>query len=145
MAAQVKRFRDHSARWQRDARKRGIDPAKWDRWRTLSPKVRKATNPVEYATGNTVRSQLRAPLLNAAVNQLVIVHGARGATRIDGQPIKRAAIRRSLDHPEAHMTNAKLRRLTNMSQSRLTREVDNSLYKDYAAGERSPFWYEKRG
>jgi hypothetical protein len=145
MAAQVKRFRDHSARWQRDARKRGIDPAKWDRWRTLSPKVRKATNPVEYATGHTVRSQLRAPLLNAAVTRVAAIHRMRGASRQDGSAVKLAAIRRNLDHPDASMTNAKLRRIVNLTPTRLVAEVDDSLYRDYAAGERSPYWYEKRG
>jgi len=145
MAAQVKRFRDHSARWQREARKKGIDPVKWDRWRALSPKVRKATNPVEYATGKTVRTQLRAPLLNAAVTRVATIHRMRGATRQDGSAVKLAAIRRNLDHPDAGMSNAKLRRLVNMTPARLVSEVDNSLYRDYAAGERSPFWYEKRG
>lgn len=145
MAAQVKRFKDHSARWQREARKKGIDPAKWDRWRTLSPKVRKATNPAEYASGQNVRTQLRAPLLNAAVARVAQVHRMRGATRSDGQAIKLAAIRRSLDHPDAGMSNAKLRRIVNIAPTRLLSEVDESLYRDYSAGERSPFWYEKRG
>jgi len=145
MAAQVKRFRDHSARWQREALKKGIDPAKWDRWRTLSPKVRKATNPTQYATGQTVRSQLRAPLLNAAVNQVLLVHRMRGASRVNGQPIQVAAVRRNLDHPQAGMSNAKLRRLVNMTPQKLVREVDASLYRRYDAGERSPFWYNKRG
>jgi len=145
MAAQVKRFKDHSARWQREARKKGIDPAKWDRWRNLSPKVRKATNPVEYATGKGVRTQLRDPLLNAAVARVAMVHRMRGASRSDGSAIKLAAIRRSLDHPEAGMTNAKLRRITRISPTHLLSEVDESLYRDYSAGERSPFWYEKRG
>jgi hypothetical protein len=145
MAAQVKRFKDHSARWQREARKKGIDPAKWDRWRSLSPKVRKATNPAEYASGQSVRTQLRAPLLNAAVARVAQVHRMRGAARSDGSAIKLAAIRRSLDHPEAGMTNAKLRRVVTMTPTRLQSEVDDSLYRDYSAGERSPFWYEKRG
>lgn len=145
MAAQVKRFRDHSARWQREALKKGIDPKKWDRWRSLSPKVRKATNPTEYASGNTVRTQLRAPLLNAAVNRVAAIHRMRGATRQDGSAVKIAAIRRNLDHPDAAMSNAKLRRIVNMTPQRLVTVVDDSLYRDYAAGERSPFWYEKRG
>jgi hypothetical protein len=145
MAAQVKRFRDHSARWQREALKKGIDPAKWDRWRTLSPKVRKATSPTQYATGQTVRAQLRAPLLNAAVNKVVAIHRTRGATRYDGSAIKVAAVRRNLDHPDAGMTNARLRRIINMPPQKLVTEVDDSLYRQYDAGERSPFWYEKRG
>lgn len=145
MAAQVKRFKDHSARWQREARKKGVDPVKWDRWRSLSPKVRKATNPTEYASGRTVRTQLRAPLLTSAVSTLAGIHRMRGATRQDGSAVKLAAIRRNLDHPDAGMTNAKLRRIVNMTPQRLVAHVDDSLHRDYATGERSPFWYEKRG
>lgn len=145
MAAQVKRFKDHSPRWQRDALRKGIDSVKWDRWRKLSPKVRKATNPVDYATGKTVRTQLRAPLLNAATNKVLAIHRVRGATRYDHSPIKYAAVRRNLDHPDAGMSNAKLRRIVAMSPQRLVTEVDDSLSRRYGAGERSPFWYEKRG
>lgn len=145
MAAQVKRFEDHSARWQREALKKGIDPAKWNRWRKLSPKVRKATNPAQYATGNPVRAQLRAPLLNAATNRLLAIHRMRGATRFDGSAIQAAAVRRNLDHPQAGMSNAKLRRLVNLSPQKLVTEVDDSLSRRYDAGERSPFWYNKRG
>lgn len=145
MAAQVKRFRDHSPRWQREQLRKGVDPAKWDRWRKLSPKVRKATNPTDYSTGKTVRTQLRAPLLNAAVNKVIAIHRVRGATRADMSPIRLAAVRRNLDHPGAGMTNAKLRRLVNLSPRKLVTEVDDSLSRSYDTGQRSPFWYEKRG
>ena len=145
MAAQVKRFKDHSARWQREQRAKGVDPGLWDRWRKLSPKMRKATNPTEYATGKGIRVQLRAPLLDAATNRLLAVHRSRGASRQDGSAIKYAAVRRNLDHPQAGMSNAKLRRVVALTPQKLAIEVDDSLHRDYAAGERSPFWYEKRG
>lgn len=145
MAAQVKRFRDHSARWQREQLRKGVDPAKWDRWRKLSPAVRKRTNPTDYSIGKSVRAQLRAPLLNAAVNKMIAIHRVRGATKADGSPIRMSAVRRNLDHPESGMTNAKLRRLVNLSPRKLAIEVDDSLSRRYNAGERSPFWYEKRG
>lgn len=145
MAAQVKRFRDHSARWQREALRKGIDPAKWDRWRKLSPTVRKRTNPTDYATGQSVRAQLRTPLLNAATNRLLAMHRVRGATRYDGSPIKFAAVKRNLDHPDAGMTNAKLRRIVAMSPQKLVHEIDDSLSRRYDMGSRSPYWYEKRG
>lgn len=145
MAAQVKRFRDHSSRWQREALRKGIDPAKWDRWRKLSPKVRKATNPTDYATGQTVRAQLRAPLLNRATTKVLAMHRVRGATRYDHSPIKFAAVKRNLDHPGAGMSNARLRRIVAMSPQKLVHEIDDSLSRRYRAGERSPFWYEKRG
>lgn len=145
MAAQVKRFKDHSARWQREQLKRGVDPAKWDRWRKLSPAVRKATNPTDYSTGKSVRAQLRAPLLTAAVNKLIVIHRVRGATKADGSPIRLSAIRRNLDHPAAGMSNSKLRRLINLAPRKLVTEVDDSLSRRYDVGQRSPFWYEKRG
>jgi hypothetical protein len=145
MAAQVKRFKDHSPRWQREALRKGIDPALWDRWRKLSPKVRKATNPTDYSTGKTVRTQLRAPLLTAATNKVLAIHTIRGARRADMSPVRITAVRRNLDHPGAGMTNAKLRRIMRMSPQALAAEVDDSLSRSYSSGDRSPFWYEKRG
>lgn len=145
MAAQVKPFKDHSARWQRDALKRGIDPAKWDRWRKLSPKARKATNPVDYSTGTPVRTQLRKPLLDAAAQKVLAIHGIRGARRVDLSPVRLTAVRRNLDHPGAGVSNRKLRRIIAMSPQDLVHEIDESLHRDYSSGERSPFWYEKRG
>lgn len=145
MAAMVKSFGDHSPRWQREQLRKGIDPKKWDRWRKLSPKTRKSTNPFDYAKGQTVREQIRKPLLDAATRRVLATHQARRATRYDGSAIKQTAVRRSLDHPEAGMTNAKLRRVVNLPMGKLQQEVEDSLSRRYGAGERSPFWYEKRG
>jgi hypothetical protein len=145
MAALVKPFGEHSQRWQREQLRKGIDPKKWDRWRKLSPAARKATSPFEYAKGVTVRSQLRKPLLDAATRRVLAIHSVRGATRFDGSQIKQTAVRRSLDHPEAGMTNAKLRRIAKLPSYKLVSEVDDSLSRRYGIGERSPFWYEKRG
>jgi hypothetical protein len=145
MAAQVKRFDEHSARWQRTARNKGIDPKLWDRWRQLSPKTRKATNPADYAAGKSVREQIRQPLLDAAANRVLAAQSMRGATRASGLPIQLAAVKRNLNHPDAHMTNARLRRVASMPPRRLAAEIDDSLSRRYGTGERSPFWYEKRG
>lgn len=145
MSAQVKRFKDHSPRWQREALRKGVDPALWDRWRKLSPKVRKATNPTDYSTGKSVRNQLRAPLLNAATAKVLAVHTIRGARRSDLSPVRATAVRRNLDHPGAGVSNAKLRRIAAMSPRKLAAEIDDSLTRSYSSGDRSPFWYEKRG
>lgn len=145
MTALVKPFGEHSQRWQREQIRKGIDPKKWDRWRKLSPKTRKATNPADYAKGATVRDQIRKPLLDAATRRLMAIHQVRGASRYDGSAIKQTAVRRNLDHPDAGMTNAKLRRLVNLPSQKLVTEVDDSLSRRYGTGERSPFWYEKRG
>lgn len=145
MAAQVKRFGDHSQRWQRDALRKGIDPNKWDRWRKLSPATRKATNPTDYAKGKSVRAQLRDPLLHMAATKVLAMHNIRGASRFNHSPIQLAAVLRNLDHPGAGMTNARLRRIVAMSPRKLVHEIDDSLSRRYGTGERSPFWYEKRG
>lgn len=145
MAALVKPFSEHSRRWQREQLRKGIDPKKWDRWRKLSPKSRKATSPFEYAKGTTVRDQLRKPLLDAATRRLMVIHQTRGASRFDGSAIKQAAVRRNLDHPDAKMSNARLRRIASLPPNKLVAEVDDSLSRRYGIGERSPFWYEKRG
>lgn len=146
MASQVKRFRDHSTRWQRAALRRGVDPGKWDRWRTLSSKSRKVTDPYEYATGKPVREQIRSQLLDAAAEQVAQVHTTlRGARRDNGQIIRTAAVRRNLGHPEAGVSNARLRKIASMSPGALSDEIDESLSRRYSSGERSPFWYEKRG
>lgn len=145
MARQVKPFGAHSQRWQREQIAKGMTPARWDRWRLLSAKVRKSTSPFDYASGKTVRDQLRAPLVEAAAKRLLGAHAARGATRADGSPVLLAAVKRNLNHPQAKMTNAKLRRVASLSVHKLIAEVDDSLSRPYAAGERSPFWYEKRG
>lgn len=145
MAAQVKRFNDHSARWQREALKRGVDPKRWDHWRTLSAKTRKATTPTDYASGQSVRAIVRKPLLDAASRRVLAIHSIRGATRMDHSPIRLAAVRRNLDHPGAGVSNAKLRRIAGMPARKLIAEVDDSLSRRYGQGERSPFWYEKRG
>lgn len=145
MARQVKPFGEHSQRWQREQLNNGVNPKLWDRWRLLSAKSRKGTSPFEYSTGKPVRQQLRAPLLDAATKRVLAIHQIRGATRFDNSPIKLAAVRRNLDHPRARMSNAKLRQLATLSPQRLVREVDDSLSRRYDAGDRSPFWYEKRG
>ena len=145
MTAQVKPFGDHSQRWQKEQLRKGVDPKKWDRWRKLSPKSRKATNPTDYARGTTVRDQIRKPLLDAATRRMMAIHQGRGATRFDGSAIQQTAVRRNLDHPDAGMTNAKLRRLVNLPPQKLAMEVDSSLARRYGIGERSPFWYNKRG
>lgn len=140
MAAQVKKFAEHSARWQRDARRKGIDPKRWDKWRTLSPKSRRQTNPYTYSKGQRVTEIVRSQLLDAATTKVVAVHNNQRNVQV-----RRLAVRRNLSHPDAQMSNNRLRRLVNMTPQKLQREIDDSLSRNYSSGERSPFWYEKRG
>lgn len=145
MARQVKPFREHSQRWQREARAKGLDPRKWDRWRKLSPKSRKATAPASYASGEAVAFQVRKALLDETARVVAATQTLRGARRESGDPIKVAAVRRSLEHPDAGMTNRRLRQIARMPPQELAREIDDSLSRRYGTGDRSPFWYEKRG
>lgn len=66
MASQVKRFGEHSQRWQKQAKAQGITPAKWNKWRRLSPSTRRITNPTDYAKGKTV-AVFRSEKKNQAV------------------------------------------------------------------------------
>lgn len=62
MATRGKRFAEHSARWQRDARRDGITPARWNRWFTLTQATRRKVKQREYATGRTARDLIRESL-----------------------------------------------------------------------------------
>lgn len=57
MARRYKRFEEHSERWQKQARKEGVDPKRWNSWLKLSDNTRKATDPRKYGSGHTVSAQ----------------------------------------------------------------------------------------
>lgn len=74
MARQVKRFGEHSERWQKEARKQGLTPTKWNKWRKLSPATRKASNPIDYAKGKTVADFRGEKKRQAVYDSLAAVH-----------------------------------------------------------------------
>lgn len=59
MARHYKKWEDHSPRWQREAKKSGLTPQRWNGWLKLSDKTRKETDPRKYAAGKTVAAQRR--------------------------------------------------------------------------------------
>ena len=59
MARHYKKWAEHSSRWQRQARKEGLTPQRWDGWLKLSPSTRNETNPRKYAAGQSVAQQRR--------------------------------------------------------------------------------------
>jgi hypothetical protein len=59
VARHYKKWEEHSPRWQREARKGGLTPQRWNGWLKLSEKTRKETDPRKYAKGQTVAAQRR--------------------------------------------------------------------------------------
>lgn len=130
--AQVKRFEDHSERWKREARKDGIDAKKWNAWRNLSAKSRKATSPREYAQGKTVRTQIRDTRVRDAVNRVVraanpdnFVNRAKLTRNIADLPMS------EINKVNSFATDADLRRY--MKQRNIKAKSD---------GTSSPYWYK---
>ncbi len=69
MSAPRKRFEEHSPRWQREQRRAGIDPKRWNQWLKLRPATRKGTDIRKYAghPPQSVRDQKLAGLRAAAL------------------------------------------------------------------------------
>lgn len=57
MARRYKRFEEHSERWQKQARKEGIDSTRWNGWLKLSEKSRKESDPRKYGAGQSIGTQ----------------------------------------------------------------------------------------
>lgn len=140
-----KKFSDHSARWQREKTKAGVTPQKWNAWDKLTPKSKKVTNPTEYGKGESVRDQVRAPLVAAAAAAVVAAQVAGGSRRDNGKPLDIAVAKKNLNHPKAHVSAAKLRKIAGMSRADLTEMIDEANSRHYDDDTRSPFWYNKKG
>lgn len=140
-----KKFSDHSARWQREKLRDGVTPGKWNAWGKLSPKSKKITNPTAYGQGETVVDQIRKPLLDQAAQNVVGAQRVRGAQRDSGRPIDLAVARRNLNAKGANVSAAKLRKIGSMSRADLAEMIDESLSNARETGDRSPFWYNKKG
>jgi hypothetical protein len=140
-----KKFSDHSARWQREKRNAGVTPQKWNAWDKLTPKSKKVTNPTDYGKGETVRDQVRAPLVDAAAQRVVNVMTAAGSRRDNGKPLDVAVAKKNLNHKGAHVSAAQLRKMAKMSSRELGEMIDEANSRHYDSGDRSPFWYNKKG
>jgi hypothetical protein len=124
-----KKFSEHSARWQREAKRDGLSAAKWDKWSKLSAKSRKASDPREYAKGKPVVVQARENKQSTVYKMLVQVHGSTG---------RPATIRRGV----SEMSSAQLNRVMNMSPlSRLHDYIVKQARRPVHPGEFNPFWY----
>ena len=77
MARHYKRWEDHSPRWQRQAKREGLTPQRWNGWLKLSDKTRKETDPRKYAAGVSVAGQRVERKREAAVNAIRKAMGLR--------------------------------------------------------------------
>ncbi len=123
MSAPRKRFEDHSARWQRQARKDGLDARRWNAWLKLSASTRKTTDPRQYAAGVGV-SQQRTERARAAVLarfQNIFPKGRTSTMRMSIAQMNQRQLRQALTDPPSRI------------QSRAKRKP--------APGDYNPWWY----
>jgi hypothetical protein len=80
VSAAWKSWGDHSDRWKKNARREGLDPNRWNRWRRLSPKTRKDTNPRNYAKGESIARQKRSKLEENVIKRMKENPFARDST-----------------------------------------------------------------
>lgn len=78
MARHYKRFEQHSQRWQREARKEGLTPQRWNGWLRLSDKTRKETDPRKYAAGHGIAAQRVERKQQLAERAIMRAAGNRG-------------------------------------------------------------------
>lgn len=124
MSVPNKRFEAHSPRWQREARQQGLDARRWNRWFTLSPRVRKMVPIKRYASGETVQEIIRSVLSVAALKNFRAKVGL----------IRTQTVEKGL----AAMSLAQLRWTAKARASQIT---DRAGRKPATAGERNPWWY----
>jgi hypothetical protein len=125
---QRKTFEQHSERWQREARRDGITPSRWNRWIRLSDKTRRATDPRKYAQGESVAKQrLNTKREQAAAKILSVFKDSARA----------AAVRRGVQSMSTTQLNGVLRR----DGSKLVEHVRQQARKNIP-GQRNPFWYK---
>lgn len=127
MSAPRKRFEEHSARWQREQRAKGIDPKRWNRWLTLRPETRRGTDVRKYAghPPQSVRDQKLAGLRAAAVANML----AKLPASHNEKHVRRNVLR---------MSPRQLRFASKASGADLQRKAS----REYKSGNRtSPFFY----
>lgn len=123
-----KAFADHSARWQKQALRDGIDPKRWDAWRKLSASSRKVSDPRKYAQGVTVADQRREARETAARNRLIGALGGKVTPRMAGR------IAREIPARDQN-------RIIKMGRMDVIRFVTRKAGLKPRYGERNPYWY----
>lgn len=126
-----KRFRDHSARWQRARLREGVDPKRWDRYTKLSAKTRREVGQLDYARGRSVTELRRKTRLRDLVDKLL----AR-ARKLAGYTPERSIIERNV----RHLSTSDISKINNLSQFQM--ELDAvRRNKRATAVLPSPYWY----
>lgn len=131
MAAQVRPFGEHSDRWQRNAEKQGMSPARWNAWRNLSPSSRKDTTPGAYAQGQSVRDQVRESLSS---NVSAKLHARASATSV------RPVDPRIIQNRVKNLSTKDLRRMDKMDKAAMDRDA-RRRNRTATTANPSPYWY----
>lgn len=128
MARQVKRFGEHSQRWQKEARAQGISPTKWNKWRRLSESTRKATNPTDYAKGKTVATFRTEQKQQAVYDSLAAVHKDKPKFRPRG--LRQSIAKMTVDQMNKILSFKTTSTLADFieGQLRLVRRGDDSIF-----------------
>lgn len=118
-----KPFGAHSARWQREARRHGLSPKRWDRWLNLSAKTRSRVSQRDYASGLSVRTVLRRTAEDRALANMRARLGF----------VREATIRRGV----RMQTMAQLLWTSRASGQQLTSRAGRKVSQD----DINPWWY----
>lgn len=124
---QRKRFAEHSARWQREAKRDGISPKRWDAWLKLSDKSRRESDPRRYAKGESVAAQRMDTKREQAATKIL------QAFAVDARV---STVRRGVQG----MSNAELNAVLKRSGIKL-KDFVRTKARVSVPGKLNPFWY----
>lgn len=124
MARRYKRFEEHSERWQKQARKEGVKPERWNSWLKLSESTRKTTDPRKYGVGQSIAAQ-RIERKRTKAEQSIAAKRKHG---------RKSVIR----HNVARMTEKDLDWTIRASAQQLSQRASAKTVSGYAS---NPWWY----
>jgi hypothetical protein len=109
----MKRFSDHSARWQREQLRTGVDPRRYDRWQSLAPSTRKLVSHADYSRGLSARELMAEAKTDSLVDEWVKKLEQAGTQR----PPRRGMIRTNITQMTDRQKKTLRERLRNDSPS----------------------------
>lgn len=115
MPRQIKRWEDHSPRWQREHAKAGESAKRWNGYLKLSEKSQKAAEPRRYAQGESVAEQRRSGYESAAFHTMAVEMMGR-----------EASVRESLEN----MTTAQLRWTATATAAQISARARDKRYRN---------------
>jgi len=105
MTASGKSFEQHSARWQREQLRNGVDPKRFNSWAKLSPSSKKTVDRTSYAQGGSAVRLKAEARRNNALKQLV-----QGLEHKTGRAIKGTRVIKNV----RKMSRKQLKQLENL-------------------------------